>query len=133
MWRRMRINFMDKDNWIKALFYSVFYILYIMLIVINRDIDLVQKTITIFVNWLLFLPTYMLVSSFIVGVFPKKYVEPKRSKIRNRLSPYWNLVAMIKEYNKSKDEELLKYIMKEVENIEERKYFLLELVDSIKE
>jgi len=61
-----------------------------------------------------------------------KHIEPLSAKIRNKLSPYWNLIAMLKEYDKNKDEKILEYIMKEVKNIDDKKNILLELVDKVK-
>jgi len=135
----MRIYLTEGKNWSNAFFYSILYVI-ISILFIDKEMNY----LSLFLDWIIFTPTYMLIASFIAALFPKKYktylgitpkkhIEPKSAKIRNKLSPYWNLIAMIKEYDKEKDEELFKYIMKEVKNIDERKDILLELVNSIKD
>ena len=138
MKRRMRIYFTDFKNWLNAFYYSIIYLFIVLFALVHKyNQGLFSETNQaelgkILIAWLIFIPVYMVVASFVAAIFPKKHVEPKSAKIRNKLSPYWNLVAMIKEYDKEKNEELFKYIMKEVKNIEEKQDVLLEIVDSVK-
>jgi len=57
--------------------------------------------------------------------------EKLSAKIRNSLTPFWNIVSMIELYNEEKDETVWKYIMKEMKNIEQHKDRLLFLINKI--
>jgi hypothetical protein len=57
--------------------------------------------------------------------------EKLSAKIRNSLSPFWNIVSMIEIYNEKKDERIWEYIMKEMKNIEKHKDRLLLLINMI--
>lgn len=55
--------------------------------------------------------------------------ETTEAKIRNQLGPYWNLIGMIKEYDKHKNPKLWDYIKRDVSVIEENQDKLLKLID----
>ena len=56
--------------------------------------------------------------------------ETNAEKIRNQLSPYWNLVSMLKEYDRYRNEKLWGYIMADANKIKRGQKELLELVDN---
>lgn len=55
--------------------------------------------------------------------------EPISEKIRNQLSPYWNLVELIEKYNKTKDPKIWDFVMKANKLAKDGQSELLELVD----
>ena len=59
--------------------------------------------------------------------------ETLSAKIRNKLSPYWNLVSLIKMYNESKEKnpEVWKIIVKTAELGKTDQEKLLKLIDKI--
>jgi len=65
----------------------------------------------------------------------KKDVELLSAKIRNKLSPYWNLVALIEDFSTEKDPlkkgMIAGFMVKESRNLKKGQDILLELVDKI--
>lgn len=61
----------------------------------------------------------------------EKDVETTQAKIRNKLSPYWNLIAMIESLesiSEEKKKKVWKYIKQTIDNIKSEKESLLELI-----
>jgi hypothetical protein len=70
----------------------------------------------------------------VIPFIPEKNIESLSAKIRNKLTPYWNLTAMLKSIDSmpaDKKDALYKIILSECDNIDRNKKKLLKLVDSI--